>query len=121
MARFFADMEDISIPDAAADSRIVLMNEFSDADDLVIFAPASITGGGTPVIQVTYDDTPVAGGNWVTLQRAGADVVPPAAGKAKSLVDDSNKPPACTGWRIHGTANFTSGPTVFKARKSFEA
>lgn len=118
--RHQADIEDITIADAAADSRIILMSEIGDADSFMLFAPASITGGGTPIIQITYDDVPTAGGNWCTLRKAGADVGPPAQGQAKSITDDGNCVPACTGMRIHGTANFTSGPTVFKGRKSFE-
>lgn len=121
MSLMMQNMPDLVIPVNTADSNIMLRNAFEDAVTILIFGPATITGGGTPVIQVTYDETPTAGGNWVTLQKGAADVVPPVALKAKSIGDDNGCVPACTGFRIHGTANFTGGAHTFKVHKQFNA
>lgn len=118
--RSIQNLPDFTIAINAADSNIMLRNEFEDAIDILLLSASAISGGGTPVIQVTYDDVPSSGGNWVTLQKAAADVVPPAAGKAKSISDDNNAVPPCSGIRIHGTANFTTQITVFKVFKTVD-
>ena len=121
MSLMIQKMPDIVIVNGQSDRNIILKNAFEDASSILIFAPSVITGGGTPVIQVTYDDTPTPGGNWVTLVRGAADVTPPAAGKAKAIGDDNSCVPACTGFRIHGTAAFTGSDHTFKAQKIFDA
>lgn len=121
MSLCIQNMPDLVIPDASPDSNIILKNAFEDAWSIMIYGPATITGGGTPVIQITADAVPTAGGTWVTLVRAAADVTPPVANKGKAIGDDNGMIPACTGFRIHGTANFTGGIHTFKCMKIFEA
>ena len=120
MGKFTTVLEDITIANNATDSRIVLANEFEDAETLILMPTGAIGGGGTISLQVTYDAVPSASGTWVTLQKAGADVVPLVAGKARAVSDDNNCVPACTGFRIHGTVAFTPAQIV-KAVKTWRA
>jgi len=120
MSLAIQQLPDFVIPNGATVSNIVPKNAFEDAWSILMFGPAAIVGGGTLTIQVTTDDTPTAGGNWSTLQRAAADVTAPAVTKAKAIGDDNGCVPACTGMRISGTGAVT-GATTFKAQKIFEA
>lgn len=77
-----ANLSDITVLNAGVNSRTVRgIYEYNDAESITIYAPAVLPEAGT--IQVNDKDD--GSGNWVTLQIAGADATPPAAGKAKSF------------------------------------
>ena len=79
-----ANLSDITVLNAGVNSRVVCgPYEYNDAEILILLAPAVLPEAGT--IQINRDPLATnASPNWVTLQDAGVDVTPPAAGKAKS-------------------------------------
>ena len=77
-----ANLTDVTVLNAGTTSRTVRgVYEYGDAESITIYAPATLPEAGT--IQVNDKDD--GSGNWVTLQIAGADATPPAAGKAKTF------------------------------------
>jgi hypothetical protein len=81
MINNYAGLTDITVLNGQTNSRTVVgPNEFNDAEIITLYAPAVLVEAGT--IQVNRN--PDGSGVWDTLVSGGADVTPPAAGKAKS-------------------------------------
>jgi hypothetical protein len=105
-------LTDVTVLNTGTTSRTVTgIYEYNDAEEITIYAPAVLPEAGT--IQVCEDPF-IASPNWVTLQVAGADATPPAAGKAKSF-----------GSELAGTAAFrivlaaTAADRTFRVTKQW--
>lgn len=104
-------LTDITVLNAGTNSRTVRsVYEYGDAESLTLYAPAVLPEAGT--IQVNEKDD--GSGTWATLQIAGVDATPPAAGKAKSFGKELT---AAMSWRIVLAA--VAADRVFKCTKQW--
>lgn len=84
---FIADMKSLTI--ASGQTNGTAIGGFDDAEALVIYAPATLTG--TITLQVAPEREASEGGtstaqSWATMQSGGVDITLPA-GKALTLTD----------------------------------
>jgi hypothetical protein len=107
MIKNLAKLTDVTVLNTGTNSRgVVGVYEYNDAEEITIYAPAVLPEAGT--IQVCEDPL-IAAPNWVTLQIAGVDATPPAAGKAKSF-----------GSELAGTAGFRIVLAAVAADRTFK-
>ncbi|SRR5258705_13634669 len=107
IAKTFSKLEDLLIPNGTNVSNNI---RIEDAEALLVIADSVTDGVLTYTFEVTTDisslGAPAAGAVFATLQNATpADVVPPLAGKARSLIDEIK---GCIYIRIKSSANVTA-------------
>lgn len=106
-----AELSAITVASGGTLSRTVRgVYEYNDAESITIYAPAVLVEAGT----IEVNDKDDGSGTWVTLNHAGADVTPPAAGKAKSYGKE-----LCSTMAFRIKLAVTAADRIFKCSKQW--
>lgn len=106
----------LTIPNGTAVSNILTAKGyFGDADILQLFPPVALDAH-TYIIQLTFDVTPIASGNWYTWNNNVSNINPPGVG-----ISIAYPVPACTGLRLKDSSGNVAADRTWTVLKRWNA